>query len=86
MQKSVNTEPKDQTTSPKEPEAPPLIVPPKDPPETEEYQRNKMKSISIDTSTKEAMLITAQRVEMIATPQIAYKIIRVVNHFIKHII
>ena len=86
MKKSIKTVALDQPTQPKEPQEPPLIEQPKDPPESTEFERNRTKAISIDTSTKEAMLITSNKVEMTATPQLAYKIIRVVNHFIKHII
>ena len=65
---------------------PPLPPPPRDPPDTTDDKQMKKKSISIDTSAKDAMLITSRKIEMIATPTLAYKIIRIVNHYIKHII
>ena len=86
MKKSFNTTESDLPNQATELEEPPVLVPPKDPLESSGFERNKTKSISIDTRTKEAMLITSNQVELIATPQIAYKITRVVNHFIKHII
>ena len=61
--------------------------PPSDPPDSA--------SIAIATqpqlvdqlqNIRDAMVITPTKVEMIVTPDVIYKIIRVVNHFIKHVI
>ena len=84
--KSSKEEESTQPTQAKEPQEPPLLRPPKDPPENLGDERNQKKSISIDTSARDAMLITSRKVEMITTPKIAYKIIRIANHFIKHIL
>lgn len=65
-------------------------APPGDPPdiqEIEQQQKKPLKMITHDSNIeKEKMVITPTKVEMIATPEVLYKIVRVVNHFIHHII
>ena len=86
MKKSIKPTDSNQPKQATAPAEPPVPAPPRDPPDSSEIDRKKKKSISIDTTTREAILITSNQVEMIATPQITYKIIRIINHFIKQII
>ena len=69
--KSSKEEESTPSTQAKEPQEPPMPRLPKDPPENLKDERNKKKSISIDTTARDAMLITSRKVEMIVTPQIA---------------
>ena len=69
-------------------EDPPLPLPPSDPPDTAVTESKP----AIDKQSRRAldynntMVISNNDVEMIATPELLYKMIRVVNHFVEHII
>ena len=63
--------------------------PPREPPDPPQVQQQPIRSANNKTRTfgnATEMKISDSKVEMIATPAMLYKVIRVVNHFIEHII
>ena len=65
-----------------------LKRPPRDPPDiaaaTPKLKSANYQKKALDTSS--TMIISNHKVEMIATPMLLYKLVRVVNHFVNHII
>ena len=69
-------------------EDPPLPLPPSDPLDTAVTESKPAidKQSRRDLDNNNTMVISNNDVEMIATPELLYKMIRVVNHFVEHII
>ena len=67
---------------------PPLPLPPSDPPDTvvTELKSEFDKQYRKDLVNNNTMVISNNKVEMIATLELLYKVIRVINHFVEHII